>query len=878
MTRRSRADFHGLVFFFAVVLLLAGNVNARTIYVDDDPGGGNFTRIQDAINVAIGGVSDPPEKRDVVVVRDGTYRGSGNRDINFMGKAITVISENGPTTTIIDCEKLGRAFKFSSKETNLSVLSGFTIINGNTEYGGAIYCSSSPTISNCIMKNNYVLVGGAAIYSSPSSAPVIENCTISSNKSGNYAGGIYVYYASATLKNCTISKNIAMNRDGGGIYATSSTVKMTNCTLSENSATSGGGAYSAVSQFFADGSTFAGNKALRTGGAIFLSESGGAITNCRINANTAIENGGGISHGGASTGTSMSIGNCNISGNKSFSGGGMHLSSKGKIAVTNCTLEQNSAGRAYDGTGGGGAGGGGIYCFYANSLTIEASSFLNNSTIVGYAYQGGAGIYSMNSSPRLTNCVFSGNRATLATPHMATSSAPGGALYASGGSPSILNCTIANNYGENNAGGISSVASSLAVKNTILWGNLPTEIIKSDGVVLSTSNVKGGWLGAGEHNMDIDPEFVNEANADFHLKASSPCIDSGTDDGAPKTDKDGLARPQDGDRDGFAVTDLGAYEFVNRNRPPVANAGENATISSEMVSSSNILGVAFDEDEGDVLLYRWKEGDVVLLDWTPATPEGDCMLPLGSIWLGIGAHTLTLEVTDGDATAQDDMILTLGNSAPHAAAGGGGTYQIGTTVLLVANVSDFDGDLLTYEWKESDLVLCSGTAATSKGGNYAWLPPCEATGLGLGTHLISLEVSDGVNKPVSSEVTVKIEDSQAPTLAPLASQNMLWPPNHKMVDIVVEANASDNSGLPVRLAAWITSNEPADGIGDGNHEPDWTEPVIDQQTGTISFKLRAERSGTGAGREYVVTISAVDQAGNSSTTSLMILVPHDKGK
>ena len=60
-------------------------------------------------------------------VADGTYTGAGNKDLDYKGKAITVISENGPEITIIDCEGEGRGFWFHTNEGENSVLSGFTI-------------------------------------------------------------------------------------------------------------------------------------------------------------------------------------------------------------------------------------------------------------------------------------------------------------------------------------------------------------------------------------------------------------------------------------------------------------------------------------------------------------------------------------------------------------------------------------------------------------------------------------------------------------------------------------------------------------------------------------------------------------------------------
>lgn len=67
-------------------------------------------------------------------------------------------------------------------------------------------------------------------------------------------------------------------------------------------------------------------------------------------------------------------------------------------------------------------------------------------------------------------------------------------------------------------------------------------------------------------------------------------------------------------------------------------------------------------------------------------------------------------------------------------------------------------------------------------------------------------------------------------------------------------------------------------LGDGNTSPDWTEPVIDQGNGIITFQLRAEHSGKGNGRVYKITITAVDTSNNTATANVEITVPHDKKK
>jgi uncharacterized delta-60 repeat protein len=314
------------------------------------------------------------------------------------------------------------------------------------------------------------------------------------------------------------------------------------------------------------------------------------------------------------------------------------------------------------------------------------------------------------------------------------------------------------------------------------------------------------------------------------------------------------------------------------NHPPVANPGDNVSISTEEKSTTTIQGTAADQDADDVLEYQWRAGETILLGPTPVGENGACPLDLSTTLVGIGTHTLTLEVSDGQATSRDDMILTIDNSAPHAAASGGGVYEINTDVTLGGNVSDFDGDLLQYAWKEETDTISFGTIQAIAGGTPVSLTPYTTANLGLGMHTIILQVDDGTNEPVTSTIEVEMVDTTVPVLGPVANQTILWPPNHQMVEIIIQANASDNSGGPVTLFAVVGSNEPQDGLGDGDTSPDWIGPIVDQESGTITLQLRAERSGSGSGREYIITITATDEVNNNSSTDVKILVPHDKRK
>ena len=161
-----------------------------------------------------------------IIVRDGVYTGSNNKNLNFYGNAITLRSENGPTNCIIDCEGDGRGFSFVSGEGGGTRVDGFTITNGFSAgggpfpdgWGGGIYCSeSSPRIRHCIIKDNQAANSGGGVGCYSNASPFIQNCLIIEN-SAQWGGGVYYNHnANPSIKNTTISGNAATG--GGGIYA-----------------------------------------------------------------------------------------------------------------------------------------------------------------------------------------------------------------------------------------------------------------------------------------------------------------------------------------------------------------------------------------------------------------------------------------------------------------------------------------------------------------------------------------------------------------------------------------------------------------------------------------------------------------------------------
>lgn len=171
---------------------------------------GQYPTIQAAVDAA----SD----HDVISLTPGVYHGSGNNNVDFLGKAITIRSaDRNANGCVIDCQNTGPGFIFANAEGPDSILEGLSIINGSSNLGGAIHCiDSSPTIRECVLANNQASDNGGAVYLLNSN-PSFINCTLLNNSATNIGGAIY-------------------NEDGGDFA-------MTNCTLAGNQATFCGGVY-----------------------------------------------------------------------------------------------------------------------------------------------------------------------------------------------------------------------------------------------------------------------------------------------------------------------------------------------------------------------------------------------------------------------------------------------------------------------------------------------------------------------------------------------------------------------------------------------------------------------------------------------------------
>lgn len=106
-----------------------------------------------------------------------------------------------------------------------------------------------------------------------------------------------------------------------------------------------------------------------------------------------------------------------------------------------------------------------------------------------------------------------------------------------------------------------------------------------------------------------------------------------------------------------------------------------------------------------------------------------------------------------------------------------------------------------------------------------------------------------------------------PALTVSATPSVLWSPNHEYITVNTNVSVGFScNGVTIVLVS-VTSNEPDNGLGDGNTDNDIV--IIDDYT----FELRAERSGLGLGRIYTITYQATDDYGNTTVASAHVSVP-----
>jgi predicted outer membrane repeat protein len=392
------------------------------------------------------------------------------------------------------------------------------------------------------------------------------------------------------------------------------------------------------------------------GGGILCDSSSPTIEGNVFDANVAAGGGGGLYCQSASP----RIFDNQFSGNHAdfFGGGGVACDAESHPVISGNSFSYNSSPVGL---------GGAILCDTSDVGTrptvISANIFTDNSASVAGAiacsgsspvisgnlfsrnvawYGEGGAIYCFISAPTIESNLMVENRADTWS---------GGAIGCYQSSPILRNNTFCANEAAISGGAIFTHDQSVPViVSSIFWQNSAATFPEIYGQAsVSYSDVDGGWLGPG--NIDTDPLFQDASQSNYALRPDSPCLDAG--DPAPIGGKDVAQNPRrlDGDLNGIATVDMGAFEFGNVHIEVTGSATPGGSLAIHSTGDTNLslalligtaLGESWVSPFGPVYLrfdrpWLWAHGS-----WS------DLIIPIPS---AIGPMTIVLQELAYDPVA-----------------------------------------------------------------------------------------------------------------------------------------------------------------------------------------------------------------------------------
>lgn len=301
-----------------------------------------------------------------------------------------------------------------------------------------------------------------------------------------------------------------------------------------------------------------------------------------------------------------------------------------------------------------------------------------------------------------------------------------------------------------------------------------------------------------------------------------------------------------------------AYDVLTGTWTPIASMpGVRAGLQLVAGPDGLIYAIGGEDDFGpvaSVLAY-----DVNFDTWTPVLSMNDARYLFAAAALGDGrlyaAGGVDATFTPWRTAESYGESAPPPNQSPVAAAGPDQTAECrggGAVVTLDGSASfDPDGSIVSYEWRIEEGLIATGS-------NPAVL-------FGVGTHSVTLRVTDDDGAGTDDLVVITVQDTEGPEVSLQMIVSSIWPANHAMVLVANDVSATDACDGSPELAITVSSDDP------GASSADWD--IVPNGDGTFDVFVRAERSGGGSSsRTYFIRATATDHAGHVASVAGSVTV------
>jgi len=582
-----------LVAFLVMVIPAAGYsaepqaTDPQTYWVDAENGDDSYAGTEAEPFETISHALSVATPVDTIMVEPGTYDVANGESFPLYVGGETLMSTSGAEVTILhgdDAHQVIGGNTFSAGD----MIKGFTIEHGALGPGAGMQLQLSsiattgwPRIEGNIFKDNVSasFAGGAlslVTFSSITVTPLVVNNTFVDNSASqggavNILGSIDVIFEDNTFT------GNASNNNGGAVYTAAGSAELTfiDNVFEENTAQNAGGALYLDN----DGSTtldsnmFVANSAKTGGGAIRASGVQALTLEGNVFQSNATMSPGGALYASIVDSAIAIVGNAFVNNSATASGGAIYMSNTGTTEVINQNqFIENAAG----------TDGGALWLYGANA-SMEANDAGGNDA------NGGSGgfAYLDHTLLEASNNVIGGHSATV----------EGAAWFLTYASLVETNDTVVQCTGTDSAA-YQGESAQLEIYNSIYWNPTVTADVENayhigySCLYDASPGDHGNTIGSGV--IYDDPQFIDLSAHDARLGLGSPCIDTANTALGPAGDFFGTLRPQDGDGDSVAVSDMGYFE-----KPPLDVAELQG--DDRYATAVAIAAAAFDASEYAVI-------------------------------------------------------------------------------------------------------------------------------------------------------------------------------------------------------------------------------------------------------------------------------------